>query len=118
MDGLMLPHLFFDRRGAESWGKVFLVAWLLPLTMSKTLEKVGEVSHYFTKISVAVVELTAPLRTGDRISIKGMTTDFEQAVESMEIEHEPVEKAEGGDSIGLKVADRVREGDIVYKLVA
>jgi len=85
--------------------------------MSKTLEKVGEVSHYFTKIGVAVVELTAPLRVGDRIAVKGMTTNFEQTVESMQIEHEPVEEAKAGDSIGLKVADRVREGDIVYKLV-
>lgn len=85
--------------------------------MSKTLEKVGEVSHYFTKIGVAVVELTAPLRVGDRIAVKGMTTNFEQTVESMQIEHESVEEAKAGDSIGLKVADRVREGDIVYKLV-
>jgi len=85
--------------------------------MSKTLEKVGEVSHYFTKIGVAVVELTAPLRVGDRIAVKGMTTNFEQTVESMQIEHEPVEEAKAGDSIGLKVADRVREGDIVYRLV-
>ena len=84
--------------------------------MSKTLEKVGEVSHYFTKINVAVVELSALLSKGDRIAIKGMTTNFEQAVESMQIEHEAVEKAKKGDSIGLKVADRVREGDIVYKL--
>ncbi len=81
------------------------------------MEKVGEVSHYFTKIGVAVVELTAPLRVGDRIAVKGMTTNFEQTVESMQIEHEPVEEAKAGDSIGLKVADRVREGDIVYRLV-
>lgn len=84
--------------------------------MSKTLEKVGEVSHYFTKIGVAVVDLSAPLSRGDRVAIKGMTTNFEQEVESMQIEHEIVEKARKGDSIGLKVADRVREGDIVYKL--
>ena len=84
--------------------------------MSKTLEKVGEVSHYFTKINVAVVEMTAPLRIGDRIAIKGMTTNFEQTVESMQIEHEDVEEVKKGDSIGLKVEERVREGDIVYKL--
>jgi len=84
--------------------------------MSKTLEKVGEVSHYFTKINVAVVDMTAPLRIGDRIAIKGMTTNFEQTVESMQIEHEDVEEVKEGDSIGLKVEERVREGDIVYKL--
>lgn len=81
------------------------------------MEKVGEVSHYFTKINVAVVELSAPLRVGDRIAIKGMTTNLEQTVESMEIEHETIEEAMKGDSIGLKVVDRVREGDVVYKLV-
>jgi len=84
--------------------------------MSKTLEKVGEVSHYFTKINVAVVEMTAPLSIGDRIAIKGMTTNFEQTVESMQIEHEDLEEVKKGDSIGLKVEERVREGDIVYKL--
>ena len=86
--------------------------------MSKTLEKVGEVSHYFTRIGVAVVELTAPLRTGDRIAIKGMTTNFEQTVGSMQIEHKDIEEAKKGDSIGLKVEERAREGDIVYKIVS
>ena len=85
--------------------------------MSKALEKVGEVSHFFTKISVAVVEVTAPMRIGDPIAIKGMTTNFEQTVGSMQIEGEDIEKAKAGDSIGLKVVDRVRKGDIVYRLV-
>lgn len=84
--------------------------------MSKPLEKVGEVSHYFTQIGVAVVELTAPLRAGDRIAIKGMTTNFEQTVGSMQIEHKDIEEAKKGDSIGLKVEERAREGDIVYKI--
>ena len=81
------------------------------------LEEVGKVSHYFTKIGVAVVDLTAPLSVGDRITIKGITTDFEQKVESMQIEHENVKTAKAGDSIGLKVKERVREGDVVYKIV-
>ncbi|MCW3991189.1 MAG: translation elongation factor-like protein [Candidatus Bathyarchaeota archaeon] len=85
--------------------------------MSKTLEKVGEVSHYFTRINVAVIELTDTISVGDRIAIKGMTTDFEQAVESMQIEHDSIQKAGEGDSIGLKVEDRVRKGDIVYRIV-
>ena len=89
----------------------------LPFIMSETLEKVGEVSHYFTRISVGVIELTSPLKVGDRIAIKGMTTNFEQTVESMEIEHKSVQKAKEGDSIGLKVEERVRMGDVVYKLV-
>jgi len=85
--------------------------------MSKTLEKVGEVSHFFTRINVAVIELTDTISVGDRIAIKGMTTDFEQAVESMQIEHDSIQKAGEGDSIGLKVEDRVRKGDVVYRIV-
>lgn len=78
---------------------------------------VGKVTHYFTKIGVAVVELQDTLKIGDEISIEGVTTNFRQRVESMQIEHKPVEEARAGDSIGLKVIDRVREGDNVYKIV-
>jgi len=81
------------------------------------LEEVGKISHYFSKIEVAIVDLTAPLSVGDRITMKGVTTDFEQTVESMQIEHENVKSAKAGDSIGLKVKERVREGDIVYKII-
>jgi len=80
------------------------------------MEEVGRVTHFFNKIGVAVVELNGTLRIGDNIRIKGKNTDFEQTVESMQIEHKPVEEAGPGDSIGLKVRERVREGDIVYKL--
>ena len=78
---------------------------------------VGKVSHYYTKIGVAVVELEDSLKIGDKISIEGTTTNFEQIVDSMQIEHQPVEEAKAGDSIGLKVIDRVREGDQVYKIL-
>jgi len=81
----------------------------------ENLVEVGRVTHYFTKIGVAVVELKASLAVGDRIVIRGSTTDFEQVVESMQIEHKNVQRAEAGQSIGLKVAQRVREKDIVYK---
>jgi len=77
--------------------------------------EVGHVTHFFTKISVAVVELGATLAVGDTILVKGPTTDFEQVVGSMQIEHENIERAEARQSIGLKVEERVREGDIVYK---
>lgn len=77
---------------------------------------VGKVAHYFTKIGVAVVELNAELKVGDKISIEGATTSFEQTVGSMEIEHKAVENATVGQSIGLKVDQRVRGGDLVYKL--
>lgn len=84
--------------------------------MPKSLEKVGEVTHYFTKIGVAVVDVTAPIKIGDKIAIKGMTTNFEQTVESMQIEKEDIKGAKPGDDIGMKVVDRVRKGDIVYRL--
>ena len=77
--------------------------------------EIGHIAHFFTKISVAVIELTASLAVGDTIVIKGPTTDFEQVVESMQIEHKNVQRAEAGQSIGLKVAQRVREKDLVYK---
>jgi translation elongation factor EF-1alpha len=77
--------------------------------------KIGQITHYFSKIGVAVVELTAPLAVGDRILVKGPSTDFEQVVESMQIEHENIPRAEAGQSIGLKMAEHVKERDIVYK---
>jgi len=84
--------------------------------LSEELQEVGMVSHFFAKISVAVIELKASISVGDRILIKGPTTNLEQTVESMEIEHEKVQRAEAGQSIGLKINDRVRENDIVYKI--
>lgn len=80
------------------------------------MKEIGEVTHYFTKIGVGIIKLTDTLRVGDEIHIKGTTTDFHQKVGSMQIEHENVEEAKKGDSIGLKVEDRVRVGDIVYKI--
>ncbi len=79
--------------------------------------EVGKITHYFTKIGVAVVELNGTLSVGDKIRIQGPTTDFEQTVESMQIEHENVKTAKKGQSIGLKVKDHVRETDTVYKVV-
>ena len=77
---------------------------------------VGKVTHYYTKIGVAVVELSDTLSIGDEISIEGRTTNFRQKVESMQIEHKPVQTATAGQSVGLKVKERVRENDLVYKI--
>lgn len=79
-------------------------------------KEIGKVTHFFTNINVAVIELSDTLKLGDKIHIKGATTDFEQIVDSMQIEHKNVEEAKKGDSIGLKVSDRVREGDKVFKV--
>lgn len=79
-------------------------------------EEVGKVKDYFAKIGVAGIDLTGTLRVGDTIHIKGHTTDLEETVQSMQIEHEQVEEAKAGDAIGIKVSDRCRDGDIVYKV--
>ena len=81
------------------------------------LVEVGRVTHFYPKISVAIVELKASLSIGDKILIKGATTNFEQTVESMQIEHKNIERAEAGQIIGLKVKERVRENDKVYKIM-
>jgi putative protease len=78
---------------------------------------IGEITHFFGHINVAVVKLSAKLKDGDKILIEGATTNFEQEAKSMQIEHKEVKEAKKGDSIGLKVKDKVREGDSVYKLV-
>jgi len=83
----------------------------------RKLKEVGRVTHYFTRISVAVVELSDKLSVGDKILIQGATTNFEQTVQSMQIEHKNITTAEAGQSIGLKVEQRVREGDKVYKII-
>jgi len=77
---------------------------------------IGKIAHYFTKISVAVIELSDELKVGDRISIEGATSNFEQAVNSMQIEHKNVQSATAGQSIGIKVDQRVRQGDLVFKI--
>jgi len=83
--------------------------------MAEKKEKpIGEITHYFSKLEVGIIKLKASLKVGEKIKIKGATTDFEQAVDSIQIEHEQVDKAKKGDIIGVKVGDKVREGDLVY----
>jgi translation elongation factor EF-1alpha len=78
-------------------------------------EAIGTVTHYFSHLSVAAVTLTAPLTVGERIHIRGHTSNVEQTVESMEVDHGAVERAEPGDDVALKVADHVRENDLVFR---
>lgn len=82
-----------------------------------TEREVGVVTHYWSHLGVAGVHLTEPLSVGDRIHILGHTTDLEQVVGSMQIEHDAVEHARAGDDVGIRVADHVREHDKVYKVV-
>ncbi len=80
-------------------------------------KKVGEVIKFFGKISVAAIRLTDTLKVGDKIHIVGHTTDITQTVESMQIENKNVQEAGSGADIGIKVKDKVREHDTVYKIV-
>jgi translation elongation factor EF-1alpha len=79
-------------------------------------ELVGTVSDYFVRIGVIGIELVGTLRVGDTVHVQGHTTDLEQAVESIQIEHEQVQEAKAGDAVGIRVNDRCRRGDKVYKV--
>jgi len=81
-----------------------------------TEEIIGNVSDFFAQPVVAGIELTAPLKVGDKIRIKGHTTDIEMIVDSIQIKNVNVTEAKAGDSIGVKVSDRVRAGDCVYRI--
>jgi len=78
-------------------------------------QKVGEVTHFFDKISVAIIKLSAPLKVGDKVKIKGVTTDFEQEVDSIQLDHSNLDEAQIGQEVGIKVKEKTREGDEVLK---
>jgi putative protease len=78
--------------------------------------EIGKVTDFFAKPVVAGIELSGTLKTGDRIHIKGSTTDMEVAVESMQIDRVNITEGKAGDLVGIKVLDRVRPGDKVYKV--
>ena len=80
--------------------------------------EIGRVDEYFAHIGVAGIALAGPLSVGDRIRVRGHTTDLEQTVESIQIEHDSVPEAKAGDRIGVKVNERCRGGDHVYRVGA
>jgi putative protease len=89
-----------------------------PATMAPPGERIGVVTHYYSHLSVAVVKLEAArLRVGDTIHIRGHTTDFKQRIDSLEVNHAPVQEVGPGDDFGLKVREHAREHDIVYKVI-
>jgi translation elongation factor EF-1alpha len=82
--------------------------------MTEEKKQVGSVIKFFGKVGVAAIELSATLKVGDKISIEGATTNFEQEVESMQVEKDSIQTANAGDAIGIKVKDKVRPGDKVF----
>jgi len=80
-------------------------------------EKIGEIVDFFARPVVAAIQLTGGLNVGDRLHIKGHSTDLEVTVESMQVDNAQVSEAKAGDGVGVKVSDRVRRGDAVYKIV-
>jgi len=80
-------------------------------------EKIGSVEHFFTNVGVAAIKITeGELKIGDTIHVVGAHTDFKQKIDSMQIDRNPVEHVKKGDDVGIKVKDRVREHDVVYKV--
>ena len=79
-------------------------------------QPIGTITHFFGKIGVAIIELTDVLKVGETIKIIGKNTDFEQVVGSMEMDKQKIEAAAAGDSVGLKVNQKAREGSQVFRL--
>ncbi len=77
-------------------------------------KEIGKITHYFPKVSVAVLELSAPIKVGDSIRVEKSDGSFTQEISSMQIDHVPVSEAKPGQSIGLKVKERVHEGNKVF----
>ena len=82
--------------------------------MASEKKLIGKVTHYFSKISVAGIQLSDTLKVGNKISIEGATTNFEENIDSMQIDNKAVIEAKSGDMIGIKVKDKTREGDNVF----
>jgi putative protease len=109
--------VIFGNIDLHSQHGLYLIQVVKPVGGDEMPEKeIGKISDFFSRPVVAGIELTAPLNIGDKIHIKGHTTDLEMAVASMQINNVDVKAAKAGDSVGVKVTDRVRRGDTVYQV--
>ena len=79
-------------------------------------KRVGEVIHFFNRISVAVLKLSQPLKVGDTVHFLGRNTDFQQQIASMEVDHESVTEGGKGSEVAVKVQQRVRRGDSIFRI--
>ena len=80
------------------------------------MKPIGKITHYYDKISVAIIELTDKIKIGDKIKIEGGKNEFDQIVDSMEIDRKPVDSAGSGDAVGIKVKEKTGEGALVLRI--
>ena len=80
----------------------------------KLTKKLGDVTHFYGGISVAIIKCVEPIKVGQKVRMKGATTDFVCSIESIQYEHAPLEESKSGQEVGIKVSDKVREGDEVF----
>lgn len=78
------------------------------------MSEIGKVSHFYDRLSVAIIKLSGPLKVGDGIEIKGATTGLKQKVESMQFDHQDITEGAAGQEVGIKVGNKVRPGDAVF----
>jgi hypothetical protein len=104
-----------DGRDTEHW---FRAEAIWQRGRNPPAEAIGKISEFFARPVVAGIVLAAPLKIGDRLKIKGHTTDLDFTVDSIQVDNRPVEAAKAGDSVGIKVPDKVRKGDTVFRLAS
>jgi len=80
-------------------------------------KEIGKITHYYSHLSVGIIELTDALKLGENIHIKGHSSDFTQGIDSMQVEHADVSEAKAGDVIGIKLLQKVHPHDKVYKVI-
>jgi len=112
-------HIPKFSRGSNGFNREKISPWYtLTIAVEMSEEEVGRISNYFSHLSVAAIEITnGAIKVGDSIRIKGVKTDFVQKLESMEIDRQPVERAEKGSSVGIKVKEKVRPNDVIFKVL-
>jgi len=82
--------------------------------MAKDGKKVGEVTHFYNNIGVGIIKLSAPIKLGDSLRFQGSSTEFDQQITEIQFDHKPIEAGKKGQEVGIKLAERVREGDEVF----
>lgn len=82
--------------------------------MANSKDQIGKITHFYSKLGVGIIKLTKGLKVGDTIQVKGNTSDFKQKIEEIQLDHKSIEKGEKGQEIGVKLNEKVRDGDVVF----